>query len=267
MTATTVTSAATQGPLTLLRALQHEWDTQLASHGPVPDWIADTALRHTPTPQSALETVQDPDTAARDRDRILHALLTCSTAGDQLAARTVLQVMLPKVIQLAHRLTRLQYGMREEPEEMAVEAMWTTIRSYPLRRDTSVAGNLALDALKRLHRCHVAETQRREHQILCRDDRAEAWLEHMSTLTPDQDDTASTTVVELLAQAQASGVLTDDETQLLAMRHLSESGHSWDAVAARLGISPATARKRAERARTRLRHAVHDNGRAVLSAA
>lgn len=257
----TTTTARSRGPLTLLRALQHEWDDQLSTHGPVPDWIGDATLSHTPTPQAALEAVQSTDTPSGGRDRILHALLTLSTAGDQLAARTVLQVMLPKVIQLAHRLTRMQYGMREEPEEMAVEAMWTTIRSYPLRRDTSVAGNLALDALKRLHRCHVAETQRREHQVLCRDDRTEAWLEHLSTRTPHQDETASTAVVELLAQAQASGVLTDDETQLLAMRYLGESDRCpWETVAARLGISSATARKRAERARARLRESVHARG-------
>ena len=88
---------------------------------------------------------------------MLAALLRESSEGSLLAARTVLQTMLGKVVLMAS----------SDPAtgtHAYVVAMWERIRTYPIdRRPTHIAGNLALDARK---------LARRER---CRDRRATPW--------------------------------------------------------------------------------------------
>ncbi|MDP9408200.1 MAG: hypothetical protein M3P95_10130, partial [Actinomycetota bacterium] len=97
----------------------------------------------------------------RDGDRLLLALLQLART-DELAARLVLQVMLPKALRLAGTQLARQalHGTstdRDEAQAVAVAALWEVIRTYPVAtRRRRVAANLALDALSLVHRGRVA---------------------------------------------------------------------------------------------------------------
>jgi DNA-directed RNA polymerase specialized sigma24 family protein len=77
-----------------------------------------------------------------DPDEVLGALLGESRSGSALAARTVLQAMLGKVVLMA----------RADPSigvHGFLVAMWERIRTYPIeRRPAHISANLALDARK-----------------------------------------------------------------------------------------------------------------------
>lgn len=118
------------------------------------EWRALVALRDgVPRPWSArpaLAACTDLDDvvarAARGEDAVLAALLAAAGTGDALAARTVLQAMLGRVVRLAGR----------DPQASVddyVSALWCVIAGYPLAaRPVRVAANLALDTLKEVHR-------------------------------------------------------------------------------------------------------------------
>ena len=81
-----------------------------------------------------------------DPDGVLGALLRESAAGSLLAARTVLQAMLGKVVLMAN-------GDPATGTHAYVVAMWERIRTYPIdRRPTHIAGDLALDTRKLVRR-------------------------------------------------------------------------------------------------------------------
>lgn len=109
------------------------WDQRLRQHRTVGQLLA------------AISRLGNPALA----DPLLHALLRHHADGDQLAGRALLQTMLGKVTRMTN--TARARGV-PDPGSAAMEAMWTAIRAYPLHRTTSVAGNLALNALKALQR-------------------------------------------------------------------------------------------------------------------
>lgn len=79
---------------------------------------------------------------ASDPDGALGALLHEATHGDQVAARVVLQAMLPKMLTMARRDPAASL-------EDYLAHLWLRITDYPLeRRPHRIAANLALDTLK-----------------------------------------------------------------------------------------------------------------------
>ena len=98
-----------------------------------------------------------PELVARDIQHLLEMRLNPSEAGgilralavlapeDRLAARALLQAMLPGLIKLAKTAG---HGDQESLEEMVALA-WERIRTYPTSRQGSVAGNVLLDVRKR----------------------------------------------------------------------------------------------------------------------
>jgi hypothetical protein len=86
------------------------------------------------------------DRASRGCDVTLHALLTEVQHGDALAARTVLQALLGRLVQMAARDPR-------SPVDDYVAAAWCVLSRYPLAgRPVRIAANLALDTLKAVRR-------------------------------------------------------------------------------------------------------------------
>jgi DNA-directed RNA polymerase specialized sigma24 family protein len=84
--------------------------------------------------------------ASRGCDVTLHALLTQAQLGDVLAARTVLQSLLGRLVQMASRDPR-------SPVDDYVAAAWCVLARYPLQaRPVRIAANLALDTLKAVRR-------------------------------------------------------------------------------------------------------------------
>jgi hypothetical protein len=95
-------------------------------------------------------------TDVREADRVLVAL--AARAGDQLAARVLLQLLLPGARRLARRWWAL--GGRREREAAAVAAVFDRIRCYPLAtRPRKIAANILRDAEILLRR-QVVDTRR-----------------------------------------------------------------------------------------------------------
>ena len=145
-------SARVRDPERIVADLNTEWASIRDDAGEVEDWAArHSALRGCGDLGAVLAAVP------LDPDPVLAALLRESADGSLLAARTVLQTMLGKVVLMAG-------GDPATGTHAYVVAMWERIRTYPIdRRPTHIAGNLALDARK---------LARREG---CRDRRATPW--------------------------------------------------------------------------------------------
>lgn len=126
-------------------ALDHEWRTDFehTCEGArcVRRWArTEPALRGL----SDLGAVLD---ARRDRDRateILAALARFAPA-DTTAARTLLQALLPGIVDLALK----QFSSDGDAFEELVALAWERIRTYPPNRRGRVAGNVLMDARKR----------------------------------------------------------------------------------------------------------------------
>lgn len=177
--------------------------------------------------------------AIRDRpDRLLGALLHESAAGDLLAARTVLQAMLGKVVRLAQACP--DAGTHE-----FVAALWCRIRTYPLsRRPTSIAANLALDTRKDVLRQLSA-------------DRAalRPTAGQLPSGAPDQGDLGHDDARWVVAVAEEQGLI--DPVTATVLRAVYLDGANSRVAAARLGTSPGMIRYRCSRGlRALARHAV-----------
>lgn len=126
------------------RALDQEWrhDYAHSTDGirALEKWAAtEPALQGIADLDELLEARTDPDRA----DDILAALAR-HAPGDPVAARTLLQAMLPGLVALALRTFRRDRGAFEEIVGLA----WLRICHYPPTRCGSVAGNVMLDVRK-----------------------------------------------------------------------------------------------------------------------
>ena len=135
-------------------------------------------------------------------DEVLVALVGPASAGGQLEARVLLQLLLPGVRRLARRWWAL--GPRDEREAAAVAAVWGRICSYRLdRRPGKVAANILMDAQKDLRR--TAALQGRPAEDLPPDYPAPG-----SHASPAEE------LVELLEEAVSRGTLTPADAQMVA---------------------------------------------------
>lgn len=142
----------------LVGALSREWAALLVTTPPVHRWAAaEPALADAVT----LADVGRLAAEQHGNDEVLAALLRLAQSGDELAARTLLQVMLGAVVRLAARTVHHADGDLEESRARAVAALWAAIRAYPLdRRRRNHADRLSLDVLSALTRDRRRATQR-----------------------------------------------------------------------------------------------------------
>jgi hypothetical protein len=131
----------------LIRALNVDWARQrlAPASSTIRSWQAtDPAL-------AQLDTLVDIEAAASRvgaNDATLAALLRLAQAGDKLAARLLLQVLLGVAVRLAARTVHHTRGDLEEARSRAVEALWQCIHRYPVdRRHGRHADQIALDTL------------------------------------------------------------------------------------------------------------------------
>ena len=97
--------------------------------------------------------------APDDVDAVLHTLLSVAQSTDPtatLAARIVLQLMIPRAVAVARG--QQQLGERRDRDTVAVSCLYEVIRGYPLRRRRHVAANLAMELLAAVRRAALAET-------------------------------------------------------------------------------------------------------------
>lgn len=239
-------------PLTwgVFGALNHDWDTN-HRHSPLPRaWaIAHPALRGPDTLGELLEAISTYSHPA-GTDAVLHALLQLHADGDPTAGRAVMQSMLGKTNRLADTARKRGY---DDPHQSAIAAMWTCIGTYPLRRTRSVAGNLALDALRIITR----EAPQPPLPRLVPD-----WNPADRSSQPANTSDGSEGILEnpeqILRWALEQQVLSASDHHLLCRLYLSSetTPRTLRVLAAEIGISDAAVRQRHCRAMRALIKAV-----------
>ena len=191
-----------------------------------------------------------------EADGILLALLTLGRRGEQLAERTVLQLMLPKVAALVRKAP--DAAARAEREATAVSAIWEAIHRYPVdRRPHRVAASLAMDAVGAVHgRQMRKDTPERPYSPTA----------FLQLAEPAVQLPASLEVRDVLRRAASVGVISEEEAELLELVYVvDDRGLPRDkaAIGAELGMSQATLRQRCHRATRRIAASV-DAGRGQL---
>jgi hypothetical protein len=170
-------------------------------------------------------------------NQILAALLRLGQS-DPLAARVVLQVLLPGLKNLASRIL-FEAEERATVWSLLLGHAWEQIRCYPLaRRPRRIAANLLLDTLKATTAELKAERRTREQLQL---DLAAA---DAAAVTVESD------VERLLADAVAAGVVSEQEAELILETRID--GVELRAVAVRERVAYHTLNVRRLRAERRL---------------
>jgi hypothetical protein len=191
-------------------------------------------------------------------DQILLSLIRLHQAGDHLAGRAVLQLMLGKAIRIAS--SRAGRDSRQNLEQTAVTALWTVIATYPAhRRPTKVAANLAMDTLRlvtaELNHCQAETPASPDTLAATGEDRAPA------------DEPADLELLNLLAWAVDHNTVSKADATLIMDIYCPAQGEEGGAAAAaRHGLSWPAARQRASRAVRKITAAVRADALALASA-
>lgn len=229
--------------------LNKEWARLAGGLELEPDVLSllDQARRHA----SSLSSVDDLDdlVAAMHRHGDLPLLfaIEVAQAGSYVAARAIIQAMLPKLARLTHSVREGRTFSSVIPE--AIAAMYEVIYRYPRdRRPRSVAANLALDTLKSLRAALGPELPASESLTTLASAtaaRPNRYFSAAGSPTAGSDELA-----QVLTKAQAQGLISSADAQLLWLvataRSTSEAAH-------RIGITPAALRQRYSRACASLR--------------
>lgn len=137
----------------VLRQLDREWK-EIGGDGrsALRRWATRDPLLGQFTNVGALVDKVNERGRTEESDALLLALLRQAPLDD-LAARTVLQAMMPAVKNLTAKFSTCGAWCADETAAVVVAAMWERIRSYPVdRRPRKVAANLTLDTRQRVWR-------------------------------------------------------------------------------------------------------------------
>ncbi len=275
----------------LLTALEREWAQLTAAPA------TQTALRRWGRLEPALAGYTDLEhvraaahrrRATQQSDELLAALarLAARDGGDEpLAARALLQLLLPGAAALAYRLAHL-------PRAEAIAAVLSTlscrIRTYPWRRRPHrIAANLLLDTEMELRRARARERAHAEYSLAMLADRAAGAnrrsasdrldlilaLASRATDQPlhpqpptdpaDIDDDPREQLLTLFNWALDTAVISPDDVALLTATDLRQ--HPVAALAGEHAIAPRSLARRRQRALAKLRAARADYLQTIAS--
>ncbi len=168
-------------------------------------------------------------------DRVLAALARIAPCDD-LAARALLQAMLPGLKALTH-----SFGWCNDPEEMTaavVAACWERIRTYPIeRRPRRIAANILLDTRQRVIRQHNRTTSEAEEI------RFEEVMPDPCGIHPAME------LLGHVGEALRQGCLQRDEARLILLTRLADVHISEFAIVGGLGAETIRRRRRVAEAR------------------
>lgn len=163
-------------------------------------------------------------------DRYLLLLVT-RAAHDELAARIVLQRILPPLLAIARRRGRIIRGGIDEALTETLSHAWELIRTYPVdRRPAKVAANLVRDAE------YFAFVRNSRKRTVTVDFKPADELERLAQ--PQQESSASDELWRLLYEANQKGMT---PKRLDVLRRLA-NGDSFELVAADYGVAIRTVR-------------------------
>lgn len=167
-------------------------------------------------------------------DRVLVALVARAVEGDRLAARALLQLLLPGVRRLARTWWAL--GDADERAAAAVAATYDRIRRYPLaRRPQRIAANILMDAAADLRRAVRAAQPSADPGAFGQDELVAPTVTHPAL-----------ELVDVLTDAVDAGVVTRGDAELIA--HSRIAGTSLRELARRSGSALRTLQWRRKRA-------------------
>lgn len=218
-------------------------------------WVAWT---RTEPVLATFSSLQDPAwRTSIDRDAGVGALLRLA-ANDDLAAVAVCHRLQPAMVRLAGEY----WGVRSEIESAVVGSLWEAIREFPVAtRDRAYAAHLVGEVRLRTRRYLTTSRHSHDRFQIVRVGNAELLDVLGAASVAGEDDEYE--LVEFLTWAQRTGVLSDEDLQLL--RELILAGHAtadgdtpWNArgvaseaarewLAARTGSSARTIRRRTDR--------------------
>lgn len=178
-----------------------------------------------------------------DADRVLLSLVGLALEGHALAARVLLQLLLPGTRSLARRWWAL--GDADERAAAAVTAVYHRIRHYPLaRRPGRVAANILMDAAGELRRSVPRlvsvpsdDPARHAERAGCRADGGAGADAHRHPAVE---------LTEVLHDAVAEGIVQRDDAELIARSRIA--GHRVADIARHRGLRPRTLWDRRQRA-------------------
>jgi DNA-directed RNA polymerase specialized sigma24 family protein len=226
----------------LLKSLNDEWTDLVATNLAVEGWS-------TTCPNLSGRNLDGVlDWIAAEPDAALHFLISRAQNGDSVAARTVLQTMLGKLVLVSVQSARR--GLTQEAAFIDLTGqMWVTVASYPLTaRPRKIAANLWMDCAKQARRLWAyGQPDRRPEQTYSPE--AVSWLlDHNITAGYDAA-TASADIRanDIIDSARHLGLITTDAADLLQSVY-GPHGLSGNTASELWGISPAAVRTRCRRA-------------------
>lgn len=234
-----------------VRDLNAEWDRLNAGLElqPSVDETLGVLRRSGPEPLRTVTSLDDVLTAVSwHADPALLFLLRCSQSGDYIAARAIIQAMLPKLVRITDSVRRGRAFDQVLAEVVA--AMRELIFTYPIaRRPHSVAGNLALDTLKAVRLVLGSDLPSDVVERLASPAAGvelPARLHGLSGPRSVSDELAS-----VLRSAQDQQILAPADVALLW--RVACSGETSTAIANNMGLTAEALRKRCSRLKARLR--------------
>lgn len=263
----------------LLQQLTQEWaalHAQPSTTRIVRRWARDEHVLTGLTRPGDIVDAIDAGDYARTNELLL-ALIRLFQNGQQLAGRTVLQAMLPKLTRMASaarddKVSPIGAGhdSHEDGRHIVIAEFWDVMAHYPVeRRATRVAANLALDTL---HRSTAQKDRGKLQEIpiapddLCSTTSAIAieTRAHQPLLGQNPTDpsdlreiTEESDLLQVIHWGMARNVITRGEAQLLASTYLPDNLRAQiPAVAKELGITEDNVRQRCSRAKRKLTQAV-----------
>ena len=174
----------------------------------------------------------DPEIGAE-----VQRVLACLAPHDELAGRTLLQILLPGVVRLVATVGR------DDPDAPGdlVALAWERIRTYPPSRSGSVAANAVLDVRKQYLKARRADRAASVHLI---------W-EAPSEASPADDQVLAKLQLEEIIHAARRGEISPSGFDAIVRTRIG--GESLTDVAASLGMSTEVLCQRRWRAEKRLR--------------
>lgn len=246
----------------LFSVLGHEWDAlcaRPATQLTLKAWgREDDAFAGFATLGDLVARIENRQTPLAEREEVLSSL-ACLASSDELAARTLLQLMLPGIKAL---LRRFYWSGDAERTADVVATVYARIRAFtPSPRPTWVARRLFECARRRLR-----TTVEQQHRQALHEDR---WTHEGAGTEPGErpllasdilaaelavrPHSAADELAELLEWATAQGHLRPDEAELIRLYRLDHVPAA--EVCALRGGAPASLERRRQRAESRLKAA------------
>jgi hypothetical protein len=246
----------------LFSALNQEWSQirhLASSHRTVARWARRyPVLAGATDPHDIITMIDTADSATKDD--LFTALILLAQDGQDLASRTLLQAMLPKLSQLARGSKSL--APIEDRRQLIVGAFWEAVKTIRVEnRNGHFAGQLALDAHNLVYNSsrgkeislppeELPRKSRWASVQYCTDSEA---VHDEAQLYPDKDSNLSEVLNWMLTNKQ----LSDSEVSLMESVYIRpQRGHTQAKTAADLQMSFPAMRKRCSRITTKIKAAM-----------